>query len=168
MKPSDRKILYRVSKKIYSPEEIEFIRERVLTNRKGNAKKFFHYCTSILMIILIFAMNGVLLWRISEQWLNKYEVNLVSVDVQDPSVSNYASTVSVIRYFLYDNTSGEINYINGEAAIPYSTAYTNISTACGNADAHIDVESVITTIKDSTDSPFKLAYDLLFILIMYS
>ena len=120
------------------------------------------------MILLIFAMNGVLLWRISEQWLNKYEINLASVDIQDPSVSNYASTVSVIRYFLYDNTSGEINYINGEAAIPYSTAYTNISSACDSTDAYIGVESIVKTIKDSTDSPFKLAYDLLFILIMYA
>lgn len=167
-KPTDRKILYRVSKKIYSPEEIQFIRERVLSNRKGSAKKFFHFCTSILMIILIFAMNGVLLWRISEQWLNKYEVNLASVDIQDPSVSNYASTVSVIRYFLYDNSSGDIIFINGEAAIPYSTAYTNIETACGNTNAHIGTEPVIKTIKDSTDSPFKLTYDLLFIIIMYT
>lgn len=118
-----RKILYRVSKKIYTPEEIELIRKAVKTK-----KKFFHYCTSFLMIMLIIAMNAVILYKIVTMWTNKYEENLASVKIQDPSISNYVSTVSVIRYFLYNNKSGDIVYINGVAAVQGSTAYTDVST----------------------------------------
>ena len=118
------------------------------------------------MIFLIFAMVVVITWRIVEQWTNKYEINLASVNIQDPSVNNFASTVTVIRYFLYDNSSGDIVTINGEAAIPYSTAYTNLTSICGSTDGFIDVESKIRTINDSTDSGFKLAYDILFLLVM--
>lgn len=162
----ERKILYRVSKKIYTPDEIEFIRSQVLANSKRSTKKFLHWCTSVLMILLITAMFVILIWRIFEQWTNDYQINLASVSIQNSSISNYASTVSVIRYFLYDNSSKEIVYINGEAAIPYSTAYTDVSKACGNNNTYIDVESVVKTIQDSAENPVKLAYDLLFILVI--
>lgn len=111
-------------------------------------------------------MCAVLIWRIYLQWSNKYEINLASVDIQDPSINNYLSNITVIRYFLYDNSSGGIVNINGVAAIPYKTAYTNLTTICGSQDGFIDIESIIKTIKDSTDSPFKLVYDLIFIIVM--
>jgi len=53
---NDRKILYRVSKKIYTPEEIRVIREAVLKDRKKSTKKLCHYFTSIVMILSILAM----------------------------------------------------------------------------------------------------------------
>ena len=42
-----RKILYRVSKKIYTPKEIEEFRGRIIKNSKRSTKKFLHYFTSI-------------------------------------------------------------------------------------------------------------------------
>ena len=38
-KPSNRKIMYRVGKKIYTPEEIMLIREYILVKSKRNLKK---------------------------------------------------------------------------------------------------------------------------------
>jgi hypothetical protein len=165
-KAHERKILYRVSKKIYTPDEIEFIRSQVLDNKKGSTKKFLHWCTSVFMISLIIAMFGCLMWRIVLQWTSDYQINLTAVDVQDPSISNFASTVSVVKYFMYDNSSKTVVFIDGEAAIPYSTAYTNVSLACGNTNAFIDTESIIKIIKDSTNNAIKLFYDLLFILVI--
>lgn len=43
MHPKERKILYRISKKIYTPQELEFIRDVVLQNRKGKSKKFLSW-----------------------------------------------------------------------------------------------------------------------------
>ena len=44
---SGRKILYRVSKKIYTPEEIEVMRAEIIHNSKRSTKKFLHYFTSL-------------------------------------------------------------------------------------------------------------------------
>ena len=111
-------------------------------------------------------MFGLVIFRIFQQWTRDYQINLASVQIQNSSISNYASTVSVIRYFMFDNSSKEIVYINGEAAIPYSTAYTDVSKACDNNNTYIDIESTIKTIQNSTENPIKLAYDLLFILVI--
>jgi len=58
--PHDRKILYRVSKKIYSPEEVATIREFVFKNKMAQTKKIIHFVTSAIMVILILAMVGIL------------------------------------------------------------------------------------------------------------
>jgi len=163
---SKRKILYRVKKKNYSPEQIELFRGGIVNNSKRSTKKCLHFFTSISMIFLIFTMVAVLTWRIYSQWTNSYEINLASVSIQDPSINNYVSNVTVIRYFMYDNSSKEIAYINGEAAIRGATAYTDISSVCANQNGYIDVESALETIKDGTDSGFKLAYDLIFLIVM--
>ena len=166
--PTKRKILYRVSKKIYTPEEIEFIRSNVIRNRKGKSKKFLHYCTSIVMMLLIFIMCIILLNRIGQQWTNEYEMNLASVKIQDPAISNYASTVSVIRYFLYNNKTKSMVYINNVAAIAGSTAYTDLSKACVTNHTYYDTKDVMERLKDSLTSPLKLTYDLLFICVMFA
>lgn len=118
------------------------------------------------MIVLITAMFGVILFRITMQWLNDYQTNLASVNIQDPSINNYVSNVSVIRYFLYENSSGTVVQINGEDAIQGSTAYTNVSIPCSNYDVYIGTESVVSTVKDSTTNILKLVYDLMFIIVM--
>lgn len=118
------------------------------------------------MMILIFTMSVMLLVQIGRIWTNDYEKNLVSVEIQDPAIENYASTISVIRYFLYNNASGDTVTINGNIAVIGSTAYTDLSTICGSNDAYYDTESEINYIKDGLNSPLKLTYDLIFILAM--
>mmetsp|Transcript_25611 Transcript_25611/g.25409 ORF Transcript_25611/g.25409 Transcript_25611/m.25409 type:complete len:160 (+) Transcript_25611:335-814(+) len=119
------------------------------------------------MIILILAMCGTLIYRIYQQWSIKYELNLASVSIQNPNVTNYVSNVTVIRYFLYDNTSGDTFSLNGVQTVRLQTAYTNLHSLCDNNNkTFVDIESKMKTIQDSTDSPFKLIYDLIFIIIM--
>lgn len=90
----------------------------------------------------------------------------MSVSIQNPTINNFVSSISVIRYFLYNNQSEEIVYILGVAGVQGSTAYTSISSICESQDAFFEEEDAIKRIKDSTDNGFKLAFDVLFILVI--
>ena len=162
----NRKILYRVSKKIYTPNEIELVRDLVVKNRKGKLKKYIHYGSSIVMITLIAVMCILILVQIGRQWVGKWETNMATVSIQDPSIQNYVSYVSVIRYFLYNNSSGSKVYINGNLATRGVTAYTDVTYICGNTKAYIGTQTDISYIEGSITSPFVLTFELVFIILM--
>ena len=162
----ERKILYRVSKKIYTPQEIELVRELVLGKRRTKLKKRLNYGTSIAMIISIFAMCSLLLFQIGRIWAATWEKNLASVSIQDPSIDNYVSTISVIRYFLYDNSSGSTITIGNTLAVRGETAYTDITTICKNSNVYIDEQNDVDNVEDSISNGIKLAADLFFIVMM--
>ena len=162
----NRRILYRVSKKMYTPEEIVFFGDIVLRNRKRNIKKFIDYFTSICMILLISAMCILVLVQIGRLWTGNWQKNLASVSIQDPSISNYVSYVSVIRYFLYNNSSGSKVYINGNLATQGVTAYSDLTYIWGNSKGYIGVETDVNYVQSSITSPFVLTFELVFILLM--
>mmetsp|Transcript_42859 Transcript_42859/g.50258 ORF Transcript_42859/g.50258 Transcript_42859/m.50258 type:complete len:181 (+) Transcript_42859:294-836(+) len=138
----------------------------VLQKSLARWKKTLHYVTSVLMIAIIFVMSIMIVARIGIIWTGKYEKNLASVSIQDPTIDNYVSYVSVIRYFLYNNSTGATVTINGSLAVRGSTAYTDVSYVCGNSKAFIGTETEIDYLIASISDPFKLALDLVFIILM--
>jgi len=103
------------------------------------------------------------LYQIGLIWTGTWQKNLASVEIQDPSISNYVSTISVIRYFIFNNKTGDTVSISGSLAVQGETAYTDISTICKNDKAYIDTEGDINNIQDSITNGFKLFLDLIFI-----
>lgn len=79
------------------------------------------------MLVSILAMIALLVSKIYMMWIPVWQTNLASVDVQDPSISNYASTISVIKYFIYNNDTGDVISVGGTDAVQGETAYTDVS-----------------------------------------
>lgn len=99
-------------------------------------------------------------------WDGTWENNLASVDIQDPSINNYVSTISVIRYFLYNNDTGATITVGGSLTVQGETAYTDLSVICGTSKVYADEESDVSYVEDSITNPFKLAVDCLFVVLM--
>lgn len=62
-----------------------------------------HHVTTVLMIISIFLIIVPYVWTYIDHWFLQYNYILARVTEQDTSVSNRVSSVSVIKYAIYNN-----------------------------------------------------------------
>ena len=62
-----------------------------------------HHVTTVLMIISIFLIIVPYVWTYIDHWFLQYNYILAWVTEQDTSVSNRVSSVSVIKYAIYNN-----------------------------------------------------------------
>ena len=101
--PDQKKIVYRVGRKLYSPEEIKMLKSITNTSNLMNyIRMVVHYLTSVLMVLSILLISGFYLYYLITMARKDYEWILARVNIQDTKIVNKVATISVLKYALYD------------------------------------------------------------------
>lgn len=64
-----------------------------------------HIISTVLMVILMLALIGVYIWTYYVHRTKSYEYILARVTDQDTSVTNWISSITVLKYAIFDNST---------------------------------------------------------------
>lgn len=140
-----KKIIYRVGQKLYKKDEVKFLKEIVgEKNAMDLVRLIVHFITSALMIITMIAIIGIYVWTYYVHRTKNYEYILARVTTQDESVTNRISSITVLKYAIFDNSTyyKENKFddykANGTVDVSgNSTGYTDLTPFCETNEIYL-------------------------------
>lgn len=109
MDKQGRKIVYRVSRKLYNQSEIGFMKEIIGEKSCMDLVRLvLHHVTSILMLLTMFIIIITYLVNYIVNVEKNYNYILARVTEQSTTIVNRVSSISVIKYAIYNNVSASL------------------------------------------------------------